>query len=113
MDPTTLDKLQQILGPSAQTVIAAAITQVYIDGILSIILLLISAPFLLFIPKMVKRVRAEFGEDNFDQSEGLIITNIVLIAVIGVVVFCLLLNALILGPRMLNPNFWAYKSLLP
>jgi hypothetical protein len=76
-------------------------------------LLLVAAPFLLFIPKMVSRVRAEFNEDNFDQNEGLLITNIVLIVVIGVVVFCLLINALILAPRMLNPNFWAYKSLLP
>jgi len=113
MDPTTIDKLQQILGPSAQTVIAGAITQVYIDGVLSIILFLVAAPFLLFIPKMVKRARTEFGEDEFDQDTTILIANTLLPIVIGVIVFCLLINMLVLGPRMLNPDFWAYKSLLP
>jgi len=54
MDPTTLDKLQQILGPSAQAVIAGAITQVYIDGIISIILFLVGAALLLLLSRIVR-----------------------------------------------------------
>ena len=113
MDPTTLDKLQQILGPSAQVVINAAISQVYIDGIISIILFLVSTPLLLLLPKIMRTFRAEGDKHILDQDFFKLFVVPGGGAVICFVVGVLFLNMLCVAPHMLNPNFWAYKSLLP
>ena len=113
MDPTTLDKLQQILGPSAQAVIAGAITQVYIDGVLSIILFLVSAPLLLLLPRIVRTARDEAGKYIADQDFFKMFAVPAGGVAICLLVSVLFLNMLYLAPHMLNPNFWAYKNLLP
>jgi hypothetical protein len=113
MDTATLDKLQQIFGPSAQIVINAAISQVYIDGIISIILFLVSTPLLLLLPKIAHIARAENDKYILDQDFFKLFVvpggGLVICLVVGI----LFLNMLCLAPHMLNPNFWAYKSLLP
>jgi hypothetical protein len=117
MDPATLDKLREILGPAADKVINGAIVQVYIDSVLSgvcfAVLLVLSIPTIHLLLRFGrsgvqahKQNPAGDGDLQAGACYGTIFGIAILLLLVG-------LNAMIMLPHLINPDYWAYKNLRP